>query len=247
MAMALSTTDRLDLVAHTEVVGTFISKSRIFLLFLAPFCILLAVNSTAPFRETVLVAILGASGLLTAVVLWLNWRYEVFALALFWFLVAILEVLSHDQPSSHRVLGWVFAHAFAAALAYYGYHVWMLAKGYSLANSSGFRDEKNQFDPWKRLLNSQNEPNVAMFSAGDFWTGYWTYRILNAGTCWVVAQFKRGSNKLKSCHVYDLSCVTFVRLASGRWRITITPKSGLTKFFDEVEMPSSFPIPSQML
>jgi len=247
MAMAMSTTERLDLVAHSEVVGTFVSKSRIFLLLLAPFCILLAVNSTAPFRETVLVAILGASGLLTAVVLWLNWRYKVFALALFWFLVALLEVLSHDQPSSHTVLGWVFTHALAPVLAYYGYRVWMLARGYSVTNSIGFRDEKNQFDKWKRLLNGHNEPNVAEFSAGDFSTGYWTYRILNTGACWVVAQFKRGSNKLKSCHVYDLSCVTFTRSSSGKWQITITPKSGRTKSFDEVEMPSSFPIPNQML
>jgi hypothetical protein len=174
MAQALSTTERLDLVAHSEVVGTFISKSRIFLLFLGTFGVLLAVNSTAPFRETVLVAILGASGLLTAVVLWLNWRYKVFALALFWFLVAFLEVLSHDQPSSHTMLGWVFTHALAPVLAYYGYRVWMLARGYSVANGIGFRDEKDQFDKWKRLLNGNNEPNVAEFSAGDFSTGYWT-------------------------------------------------------------------------
>jgi len=245
--MALSTIERLDLVAHSEAAGTFILKSRIFLFLLGPFCILLAVNSTAPFRETVLVAILGASSLLTAVVLWLNWRYKVFALALFWFLVAIVEVLSHDQPSSHTVLGWVFAHALAPLLAYYAYRVWMIAKGYSFANGNGFRDEKNQFDKWKRLLNGHNEPNVAEFPAGDFWTGYWTYRILNAGTCWVVVQFKRGSNKLRSCHVYDLNCVTFTRLSSGKWQVTIAPKSGGTKSFVAVEMPLSFSIPYQML
>jgi hypothetical protein len=245
--MALSAIERLDLVAHSEVVSAFISKSRILLLLLALFGIFLAVESTAPSRETILVSILGSASLFTAVVLWLDWRYKAFALALFWFLVAILEVLSHDQPSSHTVLGWVFAHAFAPALAFYGYRVWMLAKGYSLANGNDFRDEKNQVDKWTRLLNSHNEPNAAEFPAGDFSTGYWTYRILNAGTCWVVAQFKRGSNKLKSYHVYDLSCVTFTRLASGRWRITIAPANGGTKSFTEVEMPLSFPIPNQVL
>lgn len=246
IAMALAI-ERLDLVARSEAVGPFISKSRIFLLLLALFGIFLAVNSTAPFRETVLVAILGASSLITAVVLWLNWRYKVFVLALFWLLLAILEVLSHDKPSSHTVLGWVFAHALAPALAYYGFGVWMMAKSYSLANSNGFRDEKNQFEKWKRLLNAHDEPNVAEFTTGDFSTGYWTYRILNTGVCWVVAQFKRGSNKLKSCHVYDLSCVTFTRLSSGKWQITITPKSGGTKSFVEVEMPLSFPIPNQLM
>src|SRR5271163_746498 len=101
---------------------------------LAPFCVLVAVNSTAPFRETSLVAILGASSLLAAVGLSLNWRYKVFALALFWLLLALLEVLSHDPPGSHSALGWVFTHALAPVLAYYGYRVWMIARGYSVAN-----------------------------------------------------------------------------------------------------------------
>jgi hypothetical protein len=64
-------------MARSKANASWISNARIVLLLLTPFFILLAVNGTAPFRETVLVAILGAVSLLTAVILWLSWRYKV--------------------------------------------------------------------------------------------------------------------------------------------------------------------------
>jgi hypothetical protein len=116
-----------------------------------------------------------------------------------------------------------------------------------LANSDGFRDERDRVEKWKKLLGAENEPQVVEFPAGDFATGYWTYRILDAGAYWVVAQFKRGTKRLKSCHVYDLSGITFTRMASGKWQVNISSSSSGTKSFAEIEIPLSFPVPGRML
>jgi hypothetical protein len=238
--MRLSLVERMDLVARSKSNAPLISYARIVLLLLAPLCILLAVNSTAPFPETVLVAILGAVGLLTAVILWLNWRYKVYALALFCFLFASGDVLSHDHPHSHTVLGWIAAHSLLPLFVYYACGLWIIANRYALANSNGFREDRDQFDKWMQTLNGRSA-NEIEFPAGSFWTGYWTYRILNPGECWIVAQFKRGGDKLRSCRVYELKDIVFSRLPSGKWQIDITPKSGKRKSFVEVEIPPSLP------
>lgn len=244
--MTLSQTERLDLVAWSQTTASYILRSRIFLAILAVFCIVLAMNSTAPGRETVLVAVLGILSLVTAVILWSDWRYKVYALASLWLFVAIGDVLSQDHPNSQTLLGWVFAHARFPVLVLYSWSVWRRAGPYALANSDGYCDERDQVEKWKRLLEAQNGPEVVEFPAGDFATGYWTYRILNAGAYWVVAQFKRGTKRLKSCHVYDLSCVTFTRMASGKWLVNIS-SSSRTKSFTEIEIPMSFPVPGRML
>jgi len=244
--MTLSKTQRLDLVAWSQTTAGFIGKSRILLVILAAFCIVLAINSTAPMQETVLVAVMGTLSLVTAIILWSGWRNKVYALASFWLLSAIGDVLSHDHLNSHTLLGWVIAHALAPILVLYGWNVWRRAGPYALASSDGFRDERGQVEKWKKLLDAQNEQQVVEFSTGDFATGYWTYRILNAGAYWVVAQFKRGTKRLKSCHVYDLNGVSFTRMGSGKWQVNISSSSG-TQSFPEIEIPWSFPMPGQVL
>jgi hypothetical protein len=141
-AMTLSKTERLDLVAWSQTTDGFIFRSRMFLAILAAFCIVLAINSTAPVQETLLVAVLGVLSLITAMILWSDWRYKVYALAALWLLFAIGDVLSHDHPHSHTLLGWVIAHALVPVLVLYGWGVWKRAGPYALANSDGFRDER---------------------------------------------------------------------------------------------------------
>jgi hypothetical protein len=75
MKANLSAIERLDLVARSSADAVLIARLRVFLLFLTPFVILLAVNSTAPFRETVVVTMVAVTSLLTVIILWLNWQY----------------------------------------------------------------------------------------------------------------------------------------------------------------------------
>ena len=122
--MALSAVERLDLVARSKTSSATISRTRIVLSVLTPLFILLAVNSEAPSRETALVYVISGASFLTAIALWLDWRFKIHALSVFCFLFAIIDAISKDHPRSHTVLGWVAAHAFLPLFVYYGSGLW---------------------------------------------------------------------------------------------------------------------------
>lgn len=236
--MTLSRIQRLDLVARSKASLQTISYARIALLIVTPLFALLAINSTAPSRETALVAILAASSFLTALLLWLDWRFKLYALSLFCFLFAVCDVASNDYPHSHTLLGFIGANALVLLFAYYGCGLWLMGRRYALASHTGFRDEREQLDRWIDELNGTAHIE---FPSGSFWTGYWTYRILNPEGCWLVAQVKRGGTKLRSCRVYELGDVSFKRLPSGRWQVEIGREGEKKKSFIEVEVSSGSP------
>jgi hypothetical protein len=236
--MTLSRIERLDLVARSRASFQTISYARIVLLILTPLFVFLAVNSTASSRETALVATLAVASLLTALLLWLDWRFKLYALSLFCFLFAVCDVVSNDHSHSHRLLGFVGANALVLLFVYYGCGLWLMGRRYALASHSSFREEREQLDRWMDALNGASPIE---FPSGSFWTGYWTYRILNPEGCWLVAQFKRGGTRLRSCRVYELGDVSFTRLPSGRWQVEIGHKGEKTKSFIEVEVSSGSP------
>ncbi len=236
--MALSRIERLDLVARSRASVSTISCARIGLVVLTPLFILLAVNSTAPRRETVLVVALAAASFLTAIILWLDWRFKVYALSIFCFFFAIGDALSNDHPNSHTPLGWIAANGWALLFFYYACGLWVMGRRYALANESSFREERDQLNKW---MDEVSGTTAIEFPTGSFWTGYWSYRILNPGACWIVAQFKRGSSKLRSCRVYELSDVSFTRLPSGKWQVDIGRKGEKKKSFIEVDVSSGSP------
>lgn len=241
--MALSRVERLDLVARAKASNGTISRARITLSVLTPFLLLLAVYSEAPSRETALVYVIAGASFLTAIILWLDWRFKIFVLSAFCFLFAIVDVVSKDHPRSHTVLGWVAAHALVPLFVYYGGGLWVMGRRYAVATGNSFREEKERLDKWMTALGGAT---AIESPSGSFWTGYWTYHILNTGSCWLVAQFKRGSTKLRSCRVYELSDVFLKQLASGRWQIEVCGKGKKKKSFTEVEVTSGSPSVSSM-
>jgi hypothetical protein len=236
--MALSPVERLDLVARSKASSVTISRARIALSLLTPLFVILAVNSEAPSRETALVYGIAGASFLIAMILWLDWRFKVYALSVFCFLFAIADAVSRDHPRSHTVLGWVAAHALVPLFAYYGSGLWIMGRRYAKATGNSFREEREQLDKWMAALSGAT---AIEFPSGSFWTGYWTYCVLNTGSCWLVAQFKRGSTKLSSCRVYELSDVSFKHLPSGRWQIEMGGKREKRKSFSEVEVSSGSP------
>ena len=104
--------ERLDLVAASKATTAIISVVRIFLLFFTPFAIFLAAYSKAPFRETVIVSVGAIASLLTTGILWVNWRYKVYALAALCFVWATGAVVSLDHPPSHTILSWIGARSY---------------------------------------------------------------------------------------------------------------------------------------
>lgn len=231
--MAPSPVQRLDFVARSKASAPIVSSARVVLSIVTPLFILLAVNSEAHSRETALVYVIAGASLLTAIILWLDWRFKIQALSVFCFLFAIADVLSKDHPRAHTVLGWVAGHALVPLFAYYGSGLWVMGRRYAKATGNSFREEREQLDTWMAVLSGAT---AIEFPTGSFWTGYWTYRLLNPGSCWVVAQFKRGSSKLRMCRVYELGDVSFKRMHSGRWQIEMGSKGERKKSFFEVQV-----------
>ena len=88
----LSFAKRLDLAASAELVSRLISRARFLMSFVSPLLILLAFGSEAPYRETLLVSVVAGIAVVATAVLWPNWRYKVYPLALFCFALAACDV-----------------------------------------------------------------------------------------------------------------------------------------------------------
>lgn len=235
--MTLSSIERLDLVAKSKTTDQLISYARAVLLILGLVFALLAVNSTAGRLETLLVWVLTASSFLTALVLWLDWRFKVFSLSLLCFLFAAGNVLTNDRPHSHTLLGWIAANSLTLLFAYYGCGVFVMARRYASVNDNKFIEEREQLENWLQQLRGVG--SAIEFPSGSFWTGYWTYRMWNPGGCWVIAQFKRGTTKLRTCRVYESKDVSITQTSSGKWQVDIAGKRGRKKTFAQVELTSA--------
>lgn len=241
MKRTLSVTERLEFAARTQTSTVLISRARVILIFVTIFITLLGISSTAPFRETLLVRVLAAISAMVTAILWQEWRYKVYALAILVFCFGIADVLSVDHPATHTVLGWISTHSQLLMFAYFGCGLWIIARRYAIVNGSDWQKEREQLAEWLGILGNPSNVNVFEFATGSFWTGYWNYRICKEGDYWIIAKLKRGTTKLAGYYVRQPNEVTFTALPSGRWKVDIT-MGKKKKSFTEIEI--SRPLPS---
>jgi hypothetical protein len=227
--------EKIDRAAKARANQRLISYRRIALPVASVLFILLASASEAPPHETQLVKALAATAVVTSVLIWSSWRYKLYGVAIFCFLFAVANVLWNDHPRHGTALGWIAGHFPSFLFTFYGAGMCVIARRYSIVSGNDWKDQRKQLDDWFQNLNSQSGTNVIEFPTGSFWTGYWTYHILNTGDCWLVAKFKRGTTKLAACSVVELKHVVFTGLPSGKWNVEITEKNK-TRTFTEVEI-----------
>jgi hypothetical protein len=240
MKRPVSVIERLDFAARTQTSTALISRVRVILVFLTIFITLLAISSTAPFRETLLLRVLAAISAMVTAILWQEWRYKLYALAILAFCFGIADVLSVDHPRNHTVLGWISAHSQLPMFAYFGCGLWIIARRYAIVNGSDWQKEREQLAEWLGILSNPSSVDVVEFATGSFWTGYWNYRIVKEGDYWIIAKFKRGTTKLAGYYVRQPNEVTFTVLPSGKWKVDIT-MGKKRKSFTEIEISRSLP------
>ena len=241
MKRTLSAIERLDFAARTQTSTVLISRARVILAFVTIFISLLAIPSTAPFRETLLLRVLAAISALVTVILWQEWRYKVYALAILFLCYGIADMLSVDHPKAHTVLGWISTHPQLPMFAYFGCGLWIIARRYAIVSGSDWQKEREQLAEWLGILGNPSRVDVVEFATGSFWTGYWNYRIFKESDYWIIAKFKRGTTKLAGYYVRQPNEVTFTALPSGTWKVDIT-MGKKKKSFTEIEI--SRPLPS---
>src|SRR5712692_635500 len=97
----LSSIERLDLAAWVQSKAGRISNARVGLTFLTLLGIVRAIDSQIASHEILLVLGMAAAGVIATVLVWMDWRYRVYPLALWCFAFVAVFALSHDHPHSH--------------------------------------------------------------------------------------------------------------------------------------------------
>ena len=156
----MSSIERLDLAARAQCNAALISRLRFFLPFFALLVIFLAVGSTAPALETFLVRIMAVAAVITTVILWLDWRYEFYALAALCFIFGVGYCVINDHPMSHTVMRWIGAHSYALLFFYWGFGLLTIAGRYAMVNGKDWQKERDQLDAWLSILKNRDAAEV---------------------------------------------------------------------------------------
>lgn len=215
--------ERLDLVARAEATKIILSLVRVPSTFVAAFVVLLAVVSKASFYETLAVSILAILAVVTTIMLWMRSRYAVCALAVLFFAIVIAAWFVVDDPDAQTFLGSTSRYVISAILLVKGYTWATDAVPFIRAQSEGLENERYQVEDWIKILTSPGRTDpVAEFSTKSFWTGNWTYRLLDARSCWVVAKFKtRNTGRLLQCRVRERGTVRVAESADRELSIAM--------------------------
>ncbi|MFZ0212474.1 MAG: hypothetical protein WBE20_14835 [Candidatus Acidiferrales bacterium] len=221
--------ERLDLVARAEATKTLLVRSRIPITVLSAFIVLLAFVSEASFYETLVVRALAILAVATTAMLWMNSRYSPHAVAFLFFMILVGALLV-DDPDSRTALSLSAKYAGCAILLSAGYAWATNAIPFGTAQSEEFDAERLQVDEWIALLTAPKDTDpLVEFSKRSFWTGHWTYRLLDAGSCWVTAKFKtRNTTRLLQCRVLERNAV----------RMTVRPGGELDIQMGRTSVPS---------
>jgi hypothetical protein len=213
--------EKLDLVARAEVTKVAILRARVPLTILSLFFVLLAVISGASFNETLAVRLLATLAVMTTVLLWLESRLAVYGMALLFFAVLAGSRFFSDDPDSHTLLGSTAKIVVSAMVLLTGYRWWTNATPFTSAQSKGLDNERIEVAEWLRVLKSSSASNpLVEFSTKSFVRGYWTYRLLNTGSCWAAAKFKTGKmNRLLDFRVLGLKAVHVAERPAGRLNV----------------------------
>jgi len=219
---------RLDMAARAKSYEVSVSRLRWILLFLSLFTGALAIESTASFHETLFVrAVAGFAGV-TTVVLWSNTRYKLYFPALL-FLSLGIGAAFFDLPTRHGTFDRISRLCgFAVVFVLPSYYFWKQASILATVNAPEWETERSQVETWWDILTAPrtNKQRVIEFSTGSFWSGYYTYRLMNPGSCWVVAKLRKGKvGAWADYRVRQLSGVTFAANPNGQMKVTIAGRT----------------------
>jgi hypothetical protein len=215
--------ERLDLVARAEAIKASFVRSAIVFTFLSGFGILLAISSEASYHETLAVRALASLAVVTTIMLWLRSRYSLYAMEMIFFGTLSAGLLVFDDPDNHTLLGASAQFVGVGMLLWGGYRCWANAKPFAEAHGTGFETERSQVRHWMHVLDSQEHSDYTVdFTAKSFRTGYWTYRLLHTGSCWLIEKFKLGRlSRLLDCRVRALGAVRVVNQSEGKLSILL--------------------------
>ena len=242
MKKELTELERLDLAARAQVTEKTVSYQSVIMFFFSAFFALVAIMSSLPFSQKLASGALAVITLLPAVMMWLRQRYALYALAIAYAPLAVgFPWLTAQEPGKHR--DWFVGIGYCLVFLNLGYRYWKLARPFAAVHSPGLEKEEAQVRYWLKVMKTTGESRVLKFDTGSFWTGYFTYRLLNPGDCWAVARFKSAKRpeweQLVDYRILAPSAVRFGELPDGNLSIDIENRS-IRKIRVSPEMRPSF-------
>lgn len=209
---------RLDMAARALISERYISGNRWWILFINLVLVGFVCTYRARFDTPLIAPIFVVCAAAATLALWTEWRYMIYVLAFFCFLLTIGCALLG------RTFDTLFDRLYAIAMSIiFGLVSWKQAGPYAIANAPGWETERSQVEAWWWKLTSPEIANdIIEFSAGSFWTGRHTYRLMDVGSGWAIARLWKGFARiLPNFRIRELSAVSFASLPTGEKRVII--------------------------
>jgi len=189
---------------------------------LSLFITALAIEPTASFYETLSLRVTAIFLSLTTMILWSNWRYKLFLPAILIFSFGVIDAFFRRPLRTN--LDWlVSASWFIGFIVLTSYAWWNQASIFATVNSPGWEQAQSQVEAWWSILTApERGRDVIKFSTGNFWMGYYTYRLLSPGPYWAIAKLWNGKVAARSqFRIRELGAVTFMTLPTGEKEVKI--------------------------
>jgi hypothetical protein len=137
-------------------------------------------------------------------------RYALHAAAAVFVTFALgMVILRLHDPAG--VSWWVVGYAVAFVPS--GYKLWTTAGPFAATQQRGWEQERRQVRQWLKTFETlAREERVFEFDTGNFWKGYFTYRLMNRGDYWVIGRWKRNSQRLLDYRVRGTDSVRIKEL-----------------------------------
>lgn len=190
--------------------------------------LLLAYTSTVSPDETLALRLLAAGCVIVTLLLWLQWRYAFYCIALIWIGILVGFLFLYRDHST--ISSWFFRIAYPLSFLISAYQIVHKGRPYAITRGNGWETERAQVE-W--LLESRIDPEGRPFlyiPTGSFWTGYFTYALGNLGEFRAVMQFKTGTDRLADFRILNKDAVRIVETTKGKMFLELEGKS---KHIDE--------------
>jgi len=223
MKEQVSKVERLDIAARANIAGEMLHRQQGWLLFMAVIFALLGANSTASPVETLAVRAAAGTYAVLFILFLLKWRYSFHAVVLASLGTAIIDYWLYPQLHLHS--GWIGRLLSASVFISMGHTAVRWATPFATAHKKGWEEERRAAEKlYEMLLYGTGMVESSFVSAGNFWIGYFDYRLLYLEDYWAVAKFKRGKHHMLEFRVLAQDGVRVTAAEDAKLKLYIAGK-----------------------
>jgi hypothetical protein len=219
----LNKLERLDIAARANIAGDMLHRRQGWLLLMAVICALLGANSTASPTETLAVRAAAGTYAVLFVLFLLKWRYSFHAVVLASFGTAIIDYWLYPQLHLHS--DWIGRLLSACVFISMGLTAWPWAMPFATVHKKGWKEDRRAAEKlYEMLLYGTGLAESSFVSSGNFWIGYFDYRLLYFEDYWAVAKFKRGKLHMLEFRVLEKDGVRVTAAEDAKLKLYIAGK-----------------------